>query len=42
MRHRLVHVYFAIDKDVIWKTATEYIPPPIADLENVLDEELGS
>jgi uncharacterized protein with HEPN domain len=38
MRHRLVHVYYSIDMDVIWKTATEYIPPLIDDLENLLEK----
>jgi uncharacterized protein with HEPN domain len=26
MRNRLIHVYFDIDHDVLWKTATEEIP----------------
>jgi uncharacterized protein with HEPN domain len=26
MRNRLVHAYFDIDHDVLWKTATEEIP----------------
>ena len=42
MRHRLVHVYYAVDMDVIWKTVSEYIPPLIADLESVLKEETRS
>ncbi len=37
MRHRLVHVYYAIDLDVIWRTTTEYIPPLIKDLERLLE-----
>src|SRR5262249_8467219 len=27
MRHRLVHAYFDIDREIVWKTATEEIPP---------------
>lgn len=27
MRHRLVHAYFDIDATILWKTATEEIPP---------------
>lgn len=27
MRHRLVHAYFDIDRTILWKTATEEIPP---------------
>jgi uncharacterized protein with HEPN domain len=26
MRNRLVHAYFAVDHDVLWRTATEEIP----------------
>lgn len=26
MRNRLIHVYFEIDRDVVWKTATEEVP----------------
>jgi uncharacterized protein with HEPN domain len=27
MRNRLVHAYFDIDRDIVWKTVTEEIPP---------------
>ncbi len=27
MRHRLVHGYFDINRDILWNTATEAIPP---------------
>ena len=26
MRNRLIHAYFDIDRDIVWKTATEEIP----------------
>lgn len=26
MRHRLIHAYFDIDRDILWKTAAEEIP----------------
>ena len=26
MRNRLIHAYFDIDRDMLWKTATEEIP----------------
>ncbi len=26
MRNRLIHAYFDIDRDILWKTATEEIP----------------
>jgi uncharacterized protein with HEPN domain len=32
MRNRLVHAYFDIDHDVLWKTATEEIPAPLSAL----------
>ena len=33
MRHRIVHVYYSIDLNVVWKTATMHLPPLIAYLE---------
>ena len=39
MRHRLVHVYYALDLDIIWRTATDYIPPLIAQLERLSNSE---
>jgi uncharacterized protein with HEPN domain len=27
MRHRLIHAYFDIDRTILWKTATDEIPP---------------
>jgi uncharacterized protein with HEPN domain len=27
MRNRLIHAYFDIDRDIVWKTAVEEIPP---------------
>ncbi len=35
MRHRLVHAYFEIDLDILWKTAQEDLPPLIVELERV-------
>ena len=29
MRHRLVHAYFDIDLDILWKTVTDRRPPTI-------------
>jgi uncharacterized protein with HEPN domain len=26
MRHRIVHAYFQIDTETVWKTATEELP----------------
>ncbi|WP_373501841.1 DUF86 domain-containing protein [Desulfococcus sp.] len=33
MRHRLVHAYFDINLDILWKTIKEDLPPLIAELE---------
>jgi uncharacterized protein with HEPN domain len=36
MRHRLVHAYFDIDPTIVWKTATEEIPPLLSLLRAAL------
>ena len=41
MRHRLVHAYFDIDLDILWKTAQEDLPPLIAELEHVTSGDLS-
>lgn len=41
MRHRLVHAYFDIDLDILWKTAQEDLPPLIAELERVTSVDLS-
>lgn len=38
MRHRLVHAYFDIDLDILWKTVQDGLPPLIANLKAVLGE----
>jgi len=38
MRNRLVHAYFEIDRDILWTTVTEALPPLAARLRRVLDE----
>ncbi len=35
MRNRLIHAYFDIDRDVLWKTATEELPSLLAALRRV-------
>ena len=37
MRYHLVHAYFDIDKDVVWKTVTEELPPLLTALEAALE-----
>jgi len=39
MRHRLVHAYFDINLDILWKTVQEGLPPLITDLEKHLPNE---
>ena len=36
MRNRLIHAYFDIDHDVIWKTIREYLPSFTKEVEKVL------
>lgn len=38
MRNRIVHVYFDIDRDQVWKAVTEDIPPLLGELEKILFE----
>ena len=39
MRNRLVHVYFDIDPEQVWKAVTEDLPPLVAELERILEKE---
>lgn len=39
MRNRLVHGYFDVDVDVVWKTYIEFVPKLIEQLEAILAEE---
>ena len=41
MRHRLVHAYFDINLDIVWKTAREELPALIAMLEAAIPPEPG-
>ncbi len=38
MRHRLVHAYFEINLDILWKTVKEDLPPLIETLLDALGE----
>jgi uncharacterized protein with HEPN domain len=33
MRHRIVHAYFDIDPDTVWKTVMDELPVPSAALK---------
>ena len=39
MRNRIIHAYFDINLDILWKTLTEDLPPLIAELEKILLSE---
>lgn len=39
MRHRLVHAYFDINLDVLWRTVLDDLPPLIAPLQSVLAKD---
>jgi len=40
MRNRLIHAYFDIDHDIIWKTIREYIPSFVQDLKELMDSRV--
>ena len=42
MRNRLVHAYFEIDYEQVWKALTEDLPPLIEQWERILADESGS
>lgn len=39
MRNRLIHAYFDIDKETVWKTVQDDLPPLITELEKILPAE---
>jgi uncharacterized protein with HEPN domain len=39
MRNRLVHAYFDINSDILWKTVIEGLPPIIEELKKAVDEQ---
>jgi uncharacterized protein with HEPN domain len=39
MRNRLIHAYFDIDHNVVWKTATEELPDLLPKLRALVAEE---
>jgi uncharacterized protein with HEPN domain len=36
MRNRLIHAYFDIDVETVWKTVKDDLPPLIAELEKII------
>jgi uncharacterized protein with HEPN domain len=39
MRNRLVHAYFDINLDILWKTVVDGLPPIVAELEPIIPED---
>ena len=39
MRNRLIHGYYDIDLDIVWKTVEEDIPPLVIELEKIIANE---
>ncbi len=39
MRNRLIHAYFDINLDIVWKTVVEDLPPLIGELEKIAPPE---
>jgi uncharacterized protein with HEPN domain len=38
MRDRLIHGYFDVNLEVVWKTVTEDLPPLISQLEEIVSD----
>ena len=38
MRHRLVHAYFDINLDILWRTVQDDLPPLLEELQEILRE----
>lgn len=36
MRNRLIHAYHDVDKEIVWKTIVEDLPPLIIELEKIV------
>jgi len=39
MRNRLIHAYFDIDLDIVWKTTTQDLPSLLGELEKIIPLE---
>ena len=36
LRNRLIHAYFDVDLDIVWKTIREYLPPFLKELQQAV------
>ena len=41
MRDRLIHGYDSVDRDELWKTATEDVPMLLGQVRSILASDLG-
>ncbi len=41
MRNRLIHAYFDVDHDVIWKTIQDYLPAFVLEVKAIIHEMTG-
>jgi uncharacterized protein with HEPN domain len=39
MRNRLIHAYFDVDRDILWKTATTELPDLLPRLKSLIESE---
>ncbi len=39
MRNRLIHAYFDVNLNILWRTVREDLPPLIANIERILAQE---
>ena len=40
MRDKVIHHYFRVDLDVVWKTATRFVPNLKPEIEKILETKL--
>ena len=38
LRHILVHAYYKVDLDAVWRVVTEHVPPMVPLLEKAMNE----
>ena len=41
MRNRLIHGYFDVDAEIVWKTVSEELPPLASQLRLALQQPAG-
>ncbi len=42
MRNRLIHAYYDVDRDILWKTTTEELPQLAGTLEAIIQKDDGA